>query len=62
MVLSWNPTVQGAKFEDTVVVRKDGTLENLTPALKWPTVTVEHDGASFKVPGLLVRKNVEPAL
>jgi antitoxin VapB len=61
MVLAWNPTVQGSKFEDTVVVKKDGTLENLTPCLKWPTVEVEADGQKFKVPALLVKKNVEPA-
>lgn len=62
MVLAWNPTVQGAKFEDTVLVKKDGTLENLTPCLKWPTVEVELEGQKYKVPGLMVRKNVEPAL
>lgn len=56
MVLAWNPTVQGAKFEDTVVVKKDGTLENVTPCLKWPTVTVEEGGQSFKVPTVMVRK------
>jgi Xaa-Pro aminopeptidase len=55
MVLAWNPTVQGAKFEDTVLVKPDGTLENLTPCLKWPTVAVEKDGQTYQVPGLLIR-------
>lgn len=59
MVLAWNPTVQGAKFEDTVVVKKDGTLENLTPCLNWPTVEVELDGQKHKVPGLLISKKTE---
>jgi len=55
MVLAWNPTVQGAKFEDTVVVKEDGTLENLTPAITWPTVSVQAGAHTYKVPGLLIR-------
>jgi Xaa-Pro dipeptidase len=55
MVLAWNPTVQGAKFEDTVVVNEDGTLENLTPTLRWPSVTVRVNGRNYQVPGLMVR-------
>ena len=55
MVLAWNPTVQGTKFEDTMVVREDGTLENLTPAIKWPVVIVKVGDTTYKVPGLLVR-------
>lgn len=55
MVLAWNPTVQGSKFEDTVVVKPDGTLENLTASKNWPTTRVTSEGASFDVPVLLVR-------
>jgi len=55
MVLAWNPSVQGAKFEDTVVVKPDGTLENLTASKKWPMVTVTNGGRSFEIPGLLIR-------
>ncbi len=57
MVLAWNPTVQGTKFEDTVVVRPDGALENLSfpEKSRWPAVEVSLDGKKYRVPGLLVR-------
>jgi Xaa-Pro dipeptidase len=55
MVLAWNPTVQGTKFEDTVVVNADGSLENLTPTIRWPSVEVEAGGRRHKVPGLMIR-------
>lgn len=55
MVLAWNPTVQGSKFEDTVVVKKDGSLEVLTPCLRWPTVSVQAGETTYKIPGLLKR-------
>lgn len=55
MVLAWSPTLQGARFEDTVVVRDDGTLENLTAAIKWPTTEVKTGTATYKVPGLMIR-------
>lgn len=55
MVLAWNPTLQGAKFEDTVVVKPDGTLENLTASRNWPTVPVTIGERTFQVPGLLIR-------
>ncbi len=56
MVLAWNPTARGTKYEDTMVVRDDGTLENLTPCLKWPVVEVSIGGKIIRVPALLVRK------
>jgi Xaa-Pro aminopeptidase len=55
MVLAWNPTVQGSKFEDTVVVKENGSIENLTPTLKWPTVDVSVGTTNYKIPGLLIR-------
>lgn len=55
MVLAWNPTLQGAKFEDTVLVKQDGTLENLTPVLNWPSVDVKVGATTYKVPGLMIR-------
>lgn len=45
MGYAWNPTVQGTKCEDTVLVTSDG-LETLTRTGEWPTTTtaaVEHD-------------------
>ncbi len=41
MVLAWNPSLPGAKIEDTFVMLKDGELENLTFDPKWPSVKVE---------------------
>lgn len=55
MVLAWNPTAQGSKFEDTIYVREDGTLENLTPAIKWPTVPVKVGDRTILAPGLLIK-------
>jgi len=40
MAYAWNPTVQGAKSEDTVLVTEDG-FEVLTETGSWPTETVE---------------------
>ncbi|MBX0323251.1 M24 family metallopeptidase [Halomicroarcula sp. F13] len=37
---AWNPTVQGAKSEDTHLVSSDG-VETLSTTGDWPTVTVE---------------------
>ncbi|MEF8780131.1 MAG: hypothetical protein V5A46_05600, partial [Haloferacaceae archaeon] len=39
MAYAWNPTVQGTKSEDTVLV--DGGFETLTATGNWPTVEVE---------------------
>jgi hypothetical protein len=36
-------------------VNKDGSLETLSPAIKWPTVTVTAGGVPYKIPTLLVR-------
>jgi Xaa-Pro aminopeptidase len=40
MAYAWNPTVQGAKSEDTVLVTSDG-FETLTETGEWPTLEVE---------------------
>ncbi|MBR8833776.1 MAG: M24 family metallopeptidase [Stigonema ocellatum SAG 48.90 = DSM 106950] len=41
MAVAWNPSLPGAKIEDTFVILKDGGLENLTFDPKWPSVKVE---------------------
>ncbi|WP_158056108.1 M24 family metallopeptidase [Halorussus halophilus] len=46
MAYAWNPTVQGAKSEDTVLVTEDG-LEVLTTTGQWPTTVV--DGWDYDV-------------
>ena len=39
--VAWNPSLPGAKVEDTFVILQDGTLENLTFDPNWPSVEVE---------------------
>lgn len=43
MAYAWNPTVQGAKSEDTVLVTQDG-FEVLTSTGRWPTTGVDARG------------------
>jgi Xaa-Pro aminopeptidase len=51
---AWNPTVQGAKSEDTLLV-EDGTVERLTATGEWPTTTVTVDELSLERPDVLRR-------
>jgi Xaa-Pro aminopeptidase len=50
--VAWNPTVQGAKAEDTFLV---GESENelVSNSSSWPTVEVEVDGRAFARPAIL---------
>jgi hypothetical protein len=43
MAYAWNPTVQGAKSEDTHLVAADG-IETVSTTGDWPTVAVEAVG------------------
>jgi hypothetical protein len=38
---AWNPTVQGAKSEGTVLIGPDGGIERLTTTGDWPTIEVD---------------------
>lgn len=49
--MAWNPSLPGAKIEDTVVLTEGGGLEILTVDPRWPTFTVEGRAR----PDLLVR-------
>lgn len=53
MAYAWNPTVQGAKSEDTVLVREDG-FETLTTTGEWPMREIEVEGET------LVRHGIGP--
>jgi Xaa-Pro aminopeptidase len=57
MAYAWNPTVRGAKSEDTVLVADDG-FEILTATGEWPTATFEAVGheVSLERPEVLVRE------
>ncbi|MDZ8226996.1 M24 family metallopeptidase [Nostoc sp. ChiVER01] len=41
IAVAWNPSLRGAKIEDTFVILKDGKLENLTFDPNFPNVEVE---------------------
>jgi Xaa-Pro aminopeptidase len=41
MAIAWNPSLTGAKIEDTFVILQDGNLENLTFDPNFPSVEVE---------------------
>ncbi|MDZ7956447.1 MAG: M24 family metallopeptidase [Aulosira sp. DedQUE10] len=41
MAVAWNPSLVGAKIEDTFVILEDGKLENLTFDVDFPHVEVE---------------------
>ncbi|WP_313691049.1 M24 family metallopeptidase [Halorarum halobium] len=49
---AWNPTVRGAKSEDTAYVTAD-EVEVLTDTGRWPTDTVEVDGLTLERPSVL---------
>ena len=49
---AWNPSLQGAKAEDTVIVR-DGRIELLTETADLPVVDTEYNGAIYRSAGVL---------
>ncbi|MCH7660275.1 MAG: M24 family metallopeptidase [Euryarchaeota archaeon] len=51
MAYAWNPTVEGAKSEDTVLVGDD--IEVLTTTDNWPTETVSVEGLQLERPTIL---------
>ena len=51
-VYAWNPSVTGAKSEDTILVGSDRN-EILTTIPGWPTITVKVDGSSVERPDIL---------
>ncbi|MCL4441905.1 MAG: hypothetical protein M1609_15350 [Firmicutes bacterium] len=55
-MLAWNPTVQGSKCEDTVLVTAAGGLDFITSVPAWWLVTgVEIGGQEVKRPLILER-------
>lgn len=52
--LAWNPSITGAKSEDTILVT-DGRPEIMTHTGHWPSIDVEVEGESLARPGLLIR-------
>jgi len=51
---AWNPTITGAKIEDTIIAFKD-RIEVVTRADEWPIIKVELGGKTYDQPSILVR-------
>lgn len=51
---AWNPSVSGAKAEETIIVRPDGSFEVLTICDDWPVRAVEVEGREVPVSDVLV--------
>jgi len=51
-VYAWNPSITGAKSEDTILVGENGN-EILTQIDGWPTYTVQVGGGTFERPAIL---------
>lgn len=50
---AWNPSLQGAKAEDTVVLR-EGKIESLTRTAQLPVVKTQLDGVEYESAGVLL--------
>lgn len=51
---AWNPTITGAKVEDTMIAYKDH-CEIVTRSDNWPMINVELDGKTYEQPDILIR-------
>ncbi|HUZ03737.1 MAG TPA: M24 family metallopeptidase [Acidobacteriaceae bacterium] len=50
---AWNPSIQGAKVEDTIVLHQ-GKIASLTPTPRLPVVTTTCDGSVYQSAGVLL--------
>lgn len=51
---AWNPTITGAKIEDTILAHNDG-VEIVTVSKNWPMIEVELNGKIYLQPDVLIR-------
>lgn len=51
---AWNPIVRGALSFDTIIVYS-GRIENITETSDWPTIPIQIDGVTYRMPDILVR-------
>ena len=55
MAFAWNPSITGTKCEDTMILRKNGDVEIITPTPNWPMVTIKIGKETMDRPDILVR-------
>ncbi len=52
---AWNPTITGAKVEDTMIAYQD-SMEVVTRTGNWPMIDVELNGKIYPQPGILIKE------
>jgi antitoxin VapB len=52
---AWNPTVTGAKIEESCIVHEDGTIDPFSSSPDWPSIGVEVRGQRIPLPDILIR-------
>lgn len=53
---AWNPTITGAKVEETIIVNSNG-FEVVTKSPNWPMIIVNLNGKKYPQPSILIRDN-----
>lgn len=51
---AWNPTITGAKIENTIIAYEDN-IEVITHIDSWPTIDIEIEGKVYPQPAILIR-------
>jgi Xaa-Pro dipeptidase len=52
---AWNPTIEGTKSEDTIIVLDDN-VEVITEIAGWPMIEVEVEGTKYLRPDILIKE------
>ena len=55
MAFAWNPSITGTKCEDTIILRKNGKVEVITPTPGWPMVKVKVGKDTLERPDILIK-------
>lgn len=54
---AWNPTITGAKIEETIIAYRD-SIEVITKSADWPLINVEIDGKIYPQPSILIKDSL----
>lgn len=55
LAVAWNPSVTGAKSEDTLLLRSDGVDVVTAASTRWPTLEIPTDAGIVRRPDILIR-------